>query len=457
MAEMGTGGASEQLLDQQLAGSTPAPPAPPRRNQPISGGAVASIGAPEDGAISVKQLRMEFIKSIQAGMEVSQDICDESGVLLLAAGSRINARFLELLQQRGITRVRMVTPERAAEPEVAPELEVDDGLHSPLSRALDERLAGELQQEVIYRPVPTWRRPRLSIDDLKEHAFRCVEKHQTTGLVVSDLCDALKCGRQVTATTLRHAVTEFVSMAAIDFDLLPLIVALQHSFDEYLFDHCVNVSLLSMALAAHLGLSRETVMVIGLGGMLHDIGMLRVPESIRLASRALTEREWEEIHRHPLHTLDMLADLRGIPKAVRFIGYQVHERNNGLGYPRGREGRQIHEFAKIVAIADVYSAMTHERPYRPAMNPYVAAKSILLDAGADRFDRQLVRAFLDTVSIFPTGSRVELSNGTEARVLRVNPGLHTRPVVETLAADGTPTGQIIDLSEEGTPRVTRVP
>jgi HD-GYP domain-containing protein (c-di-GMP phosphodiesterase class II) len=210
-----------------------------------------------------------------------------------------------------------------------------------------------------------------------------------------------------------------------------------------------------MAIASQLGVHHSTITEIGLAGMLHDIGMLRVPASIRLASRELTDRELHEIHRHPLHTLDMLSGLRGIPQAVKFVAYQAHERINGEGYPRGRMGRQIHRYAEIVSIADVYSAMTNIRPYRAAMTPYMAAKTILTEGSVEKFDRQLVRAFLDTIALFPIGSRVELSNGSIARVLRANPSLHTRPVVEELTADGCSTGYIIDLSEEDTPRVIR--
>jgi len=215
----------------------------------------------------------------------------------------------------------------------------------------------------------------------------------------------------------------------------------------------VNVALISMAIGSHLGLDRERIMEIGLGGLLHDIGMLRVPSSIRQAPRELTEREWREIHRHPLHTLDMLADLRGLPQTVRFISYQAHERFNGSGYPRHRSGRQLHEYAKIVSLSDMYTAMTSKRPFRPAMPPYIAARTILTDGAAGKFDRAAVRAFLDTLSLFPIGSRVRLSDKSTARVLRANPGLHTCPVVEELAEDGLPTGRLIDLSYEDAPRV----
>ncbi len=326
-------------------------------------------------------------------------------------------------------------------------------MHTPLSRELDERSAGELAQPIVYRAIKGWRRPRMPIDNLKHEAASGVDSHEATSVAVAQLCAQVQPGLRISAPEVRRSVAHFVEMAAIDFDLLPMIVAMQRSKDEYLYDHGINVALLSMAIASQLGLTREQIMHIGLGGMLHDIGMLRVPSSIRCAQRALTDSERHEIRRHPLHTLDMLSGLREIPLSVKFIAYQVHERADGSGYPRGRSGNQIHEYAKIVSLADTYAAMTRARPHRGPVSPYVAMRTILLEGSLNKFDRGIVRAFLDAISLFPIGSRVGLSDGTSARVLRANPDLHTRPVVEQLSRDGSPTGQIINLADDDTPRI----
>lgn len=449
----------ESTLDRELTklGGKPFATTPPTPDRPRS-----TQDGPLDvvpgRSVSVSQLRTELLDATGTGMTLPDDIHDESGVLLLSAGSRLTERFLHLLRERGITQVRLRSPGPGKQPSQG-EAETDvvspRDLTTPTSRELDERLVGELQAPVVYHVVKTWRRPRLSIADLKGQAAQGVERHEATSVAVADVCATLKAGRVMQSGELRRSVVKFVDMAAVDFDLLPLVVAMQHTKDEYLYDHCVNVSLLSMAIASHLGLNRDRIAEIGLGGMLHDIGMLRVPDSIRLGQDALTEREWHEIHRHPLHTLDMLDDLRGLPQIVKFIAYQTHERGDGKGYPRGCMGDQLHAYAKIVAIADVYAAMTRARPHRRALTPYDATKTILMDGTLDKFDRTLVRAFLDTVALFPVGSQVSLSDGSEATVLRANPGMHTRPVVERVSSDGISTGQIIDLSRVDTIHVVK--
>ncbi len=463
---MGTGQTPtkwEDMLDRELSGLVGAPAsgeedssAPPPTDPPQA--APDSAADANDRSITVSQFRTEILRSIRAGMTLSDDICDESGVLLLAAGSQITPRFLQLLNDRRIARVRLrpAHPAHVPEPteETLPEPAEDD-LHTPTSRQLDERMAGELQTPVHFRPVKRWRRPRLSVDALKNEASRGLEKHTVASTAVADICQALTPGREISTAELRRTVDHFVNLVAIDFDLLPFIVSLQQSKDEYLYDHCVNVALLSMAMASQLGLHRQVVAEIGLGGLLQDIGMLRVPESIRLAPRSLNTREWHEIHRHPLHTLDMLAGCRNIPPSVRFIGYQAHERFDATGYPRGRSGSQVHIYAQIVSLADSFAACTRPRPYRKPLSPYLAVKTMLMEGADHKFDRKLLRSFLDTVSLFPIGSRVELDNGRTAQVLRANPDLHTQPVVEELTNDGSASGHIVDLSEEGAPRVIK--
>ncbi len=384
-------GSWEETLDREIAGLV-------RNNDPVISGLPTGPtpttppdehSAKEDGrSVSIRELRMEFLHSIQNSLALPMDICDDSGQVLLEAGSQITARFLQTLRSRGIKRVRLrnTSPGPPETPLEAPDASPADSLHTQQSRQLDDRLAGELEVPVATHPVKAWRRPRLPIDALKEEAHRGVAKHQAASQAVADLCDALKTGQRVSTPELQQTVSHFVDKAAIDFDLLPLIVAMQSSKGEYLYDHCVNTALIAMAMGTHLGLERDKIEVVGLGAMLQDVGMLRVPESIRLGNRPLGQREWLEIHRHPLHTLDMIADMRGLPSVVRFMVYQAHERANGGGYPRGRSRGQIHQFAQILSIADSYAAMTRDRPHRRALSPYVAARTILYDGADARFD-----------------------------------------------------------------------
>jgi len=418
--------------------------------------------------ISAKQFRRNLSESLLGGMCLPEDICDQDGVLLLAAGSQITPRFLQLLRERGIQalKLRPPQPEYETGPEAATREQplAADGestrdLQTPASRRLDEHLAGELEIQSPLRPVQVWRRPRLPIESLRTEAALGLEQHAATADTIQNICGRLvgeyPFEERLSAVEAQRSVRRFVEMAAHDYDLLPTILSMQESDDEYLFDHCVNVTLLSVSVAYQLGLNHRQIMEVGLGALLQDIGMLKVPASIRLANRPLTPSEFSLIRQHPLHTIELLEDLRGIPRTAKLIAYQVHERFDGTGYPRMRTGAQIHGYAKIVAAADAYSAMTHPRPHRPAILPYEAAKTILVEGSLSKFDISIIRALLDTISLFPIGSFVVLSDSNHAKILRANPGFHTRPVVEIVDAARNPTGEIIDLSKKTTLKVVR--
>ncbi len=414
--------------------------------------------------LSVRQFKNDLYASILSGLCLPKDILDQDGVLLLAAGTRITPRFLQLLRDRGIKRITLREPEPdapapAESEEVSDEPQLPEEIHTEQSRKLDERLGEELQRPIIIKPVQSWRRPTLALDGLKANASIGLERHAAASAGIADICEQLRAerrpGERVSQTEVRLAIGRFVKMAAFDFDLLPLILSMSDVRDEYLFDHSVNVTLLSIAMAYQMGLDHDQIMEIGVGALLQDVGMIKVPLAIRLAPRKLTPQERTLVERHPIDTIELLEEISGVPRAAKIIAYQVHERMDGTGYPRRRTGPQIHQFARIVAAADAYTAMTRPRPHRPAMLPYEAAKHVLFAGSQAKLDNRIVRAFLDTVSLFPVGSFVELSNGVNARVVRAIPGSHTRPVVEILDRAGQPTGEIIELAKEEDLKVIR--
>ena len=413
---------------------------------------------PEEGVEELEILNDEEVDvaSLREGMRLAQDVYETSGVLLLAAGMRITPRFLQLLSQRRIKTVRLRNaPLSRTDTDGTGALKGEGADSGELARKVDEILPRELQNPPKFAPVHVWRRPRLPVDTLKGEARRGLERHEAASALIANTGETLQLGGKIAAGHLRATMHNFVNMVTLDFDLLPLMVSMQRTKDEYLFDHAVNVALLSMTIGAQLGLSHHQLMDLGLAGLLHDVGMLRVPGGIRLAPRKLTEDELAEVRRHPLHTLELLEGVKGLPNLVRIIAFQVHERVDGSGYPRGLAGSMLHPLAMIVSVADAFAAITRPRPYRGALSPYEGAVTILHGAAANKFDRQIVRAMLDAIALVPTGSTVELSTGQRAIVIRANPDHHTRPVVEELDDHDRPRGRIIDLTKEEDVKVVR--
>jgi HD-GYP domain-containing protein (c-di-GMP phosphodiesterase class II) len=183
--------------------------------------------------------------------------------------------------------------------------------------------------------------------------------------------------------------------------------------------------------------------------------MARIPEAVLNSSRRLTAMEILDIQRHPMLTSNLLERTAGIPEVVRLIVYQTHERPDGSGYPHGRTKENIHPFARILQVADTFVALTTSRPFRAPYMPYAAVKCLLHQAQKNHVDAEVVRGMLRVLSLFPTGSYVELSDGQQALVLRANPDDFSRPLVipvldDQAYRDGCLTWsaeQVIDLTE----------
>ena len=144
----------------------------------------------------------------------------------------------------------------------------------------------------------------------------------------------------------------------------------------------------------------------------------------------------------------MIKEIKELPQGSRMVAYQLHERWNGSGYPRKRQGKQIHLLARIAGIADEFVAKISPRPYRPAMLPHFAMLEMVRGARSGMFDPEVIRALLHTLSLFPIGSFIRLSDGRIGKVIRSNGDDYTNPVVEVRHPDESPDeAEIIDLSE----------
>jgi len=219
--------------------------------------------------------------------------------------------------------------------------------------------------------------------------------------------------------------------------------------------HSLNVSLLSMAIGTDLAYDERHIQTIGTAGLVHDVGMLRVADSIRRSDRKLTQSESLDIQRHPVHSVNILSHMPAIPSLVQLVSYQVHERPDGSGYPRGRDRISIHPFARIIHVADAFLAMTSRRSYRPPLMAYEAMVCLLRQAEQNQVESEVVRSLLGTISLFPIGSHVELSDGRSARVLRANRGDFTRPIVLIDGSD--PADEILDLAKSDVTVIQALP
>ena len=141
---------------------------------------------------------------------------------------------------------------------------------------------------------------------------------------------------------------------------------------------------------------------------------------------------------HPLHTLDLLTSMKNVSLPVRLAATQIHENPDGSGYPRGLKSEEIHPYAALLHVADAYITLTSNMCGRQAYLSYDAMVYLLNQVKAKRMDEKAVRALLQVITLFPIGSHVRLSDGTEAQVIRRNENSYTTPIVQRVGGDRKP-------------------
>ena len=228
-------------------------------------------------------------------------------------------------------------------------------------------------------------------------------------------------------------------------------VAIGEHDQKYLYVLGASVGVLSAITGMSLNFNEDRLKSIVVGGWLHDIGMIKVPPYITEKKGKLTPDEYARIKTHPIYGYRIILNDLMLNNEIANVALQHHESYDGTGYPRKLKGKQISLYARIVAICDSYIAMTRKRSYRDEMMYYNAMKTIV-SASNRRFDPEIVKVFLSNMAIYPVGSVVRLNNGIVARVIKANPNLPLRPIIEVLIdefGDKLSSGErIIDLQNE---------
>lgn len=200
--------------------------------------------------------------------------------------------------------------------------------------------------------------------------------------------------------------------------------------DTYTFKHSISICALMVSFTHALGMDTATVQEAGLGGLLHDIGKMKVPSEILNKPRKLTDAEFTIMKSHAALSRDLLKGVAGLSEVVIQIAGEHHERMDGSGYPRGIRGGAISQVGRMTAVVDVYDALTSNRVYRKGSEPSAVLKKLLEWSGS-HLDGDLVQQFIRTLGIYPVGSLVRLSSGCLAVVVEQGEDL-LRPLVRVV-------------------------
>jgi HD-GYP domain-containing protein (c-di-GMP phosphodiesterase class II) len=245
--------------------------------------------------------------------------------------------------------------------------------------------------------------------DLARETERARQLHGEANRIVRNMVRDIRLGKQIEMEQVEPLVENMVDSIFRNQDaLLPLARLKDH--DNYTFQHSVSVCALLVSFARGLKMERPIIKELAIGGLLHDVGKAKVPDEILNKPAKLTDAEFAKMKSHVVQSILILQNTPGISQIALDVAGQHHERFDGTGYPNKLKGDEISIYGRMGAIVDVYDAITSDRCYHKGMAP-TAALGRLLEWSKYHFDPDLVRVYIKSLGIYPTGTLVRLNSG----------------------------------------------
>ena len=240
----------------------------------------------------------------------------------------------------------------------------------------------------------------------------------------------LKAGEPIDITPLAAVAEEMVDTMFTHGDAM-LCLARIRAKDAYLMEHSMNVAILLANFGRYLGLERNVLKELTLGGLLHDVGKIMTPDEVLNKPGKLTDEEFGVMRQHVVHSYDILSNTAGITPTMLEVAANHHERLDGTGYPQRLKGDQLSLYTRMSGIVDVYDAVTADRVYKQGMQPTQAFR-VLLKGINQHFDAELVTKFIKCMGVYPVGTLVQLSNQRLAVVMQRNEQQPLKPLVKVI-------------------------
>ncbi len=263
--------------------------------------------------------------------------------------------------------------------------------------------------------------------DLGHEMGRAQGIQQNLSAAVSTMLDSLRKGDALDVPLLEEVIDPLVDSVLRNRDAMAWLTRIKAA-DEYVYQHSIGSSVWAVVFGRHLGFDRETLVAVGLGGMLLDIGKTKIPSEILRKPDRLSDKEMALMRRHVEFSLDILAEAGNVDPRIECMVANHHERYNGEGYPGVVKGPDIPVLGRLAGIVDTYDAMVTKRPYANRVSSFDAMRELQRQSNID-FQSEMVDQFVQAVGMFPTGSLIELNTGEVGVVVAQNNYQRLRPEV----------------------------
>lgn len=367
----------------------------------------------------------------KTGMVTADDVYTSDNQLVIPKGTVLTEEIIKALKDYSVFAIRIAEEEAGGQSE-----ETEDVVPGQEEIADIKELEEEEEEGIVnIRETKAFKEFQSSfmesVDDLKDVFNSVVTNNEEidTGLLLSDVKNVISKGKS--------------SLHILDM------LQCMRGYSDTTYVHCMNVALLCNMIArtVYPDMPKEELDVLTLSGLLCDIGKILVPEDITMKKGRLTIPEYNIAKTHVFHGNNILKGLNLDPRIAE-VAMRHHERCDGSGYPSGYKTEQIEEFARIVAIADTYDAMTSERVYRAAICPFEVIHMFERE-GLSKYDARFLIPFLEKAVQAYINTKVLLSNGMKGRVIMINRKDLTRPVVKVK-------DEFIDLSYDTSIKIKEV-
>jgi putative nucleotidyltransferase with HDIG domain len=361
-------------------------------------------------------IKMFLIKDLKPGMIVAKDVYTIVDELVVARNTTLTARGITRLEAYDLKEIPIRIDETSVQ-------EVSEEEEKVSSYTASEKMKQSESFQKFYKAF--------------DESVRVSEK------VIDDI--VLRDGgiNENLINTMVDRVADVSNNGIFIFDMLHCM----RELDDLTYAHSMSVALICKVFGEWLRMSKEDIRVLKIAGFCHDVGKVKIPKEIICKKGKLTQAEYEIVKKHAEFGYDILRR-KEVDERVIMSALMHHEKCDGSGYPNKLKGSQIDEFAKIVAIADAYEAMTASRCYREALCPFTVIEEFEVNA-LKHYEPKYILPLMEMIVQSYIGNHVELNNGVVGEVIMINRNNLSRPVVKTKT-------EYIDLSKDKSVRIKSV-